>query len=139
MRRDITYYDVLAQDVKLEDITSSRRNARILRRLRDDRKRYELVIADEDYYDGEENTFIVKEGDDWGWLGYFIGKSKQIRFLGLHCLPEEEDDIVAFMEGVKRNRSMDSICVNRDTTEMSITEHLTPFFILTTTTSKNYD
>eukprot|EP00985_Skeletonema_marinoi_P019012 scaffold10762_cov110-Skeletonema_marinoi.AAC.1 len=24
------------------------------------------------------NTFFVKEGDDWGWLGYFIGRNKQI-------------------------------------------------------------
>jgi hypothetical protein len=133
MRRDITYYDLHAQDVKLQDITSSSYNASILRRLRDDipfRKGngYDLFVADEDIDDGE--TFVAKEGDDWGWLGYFIGRNKTIRFLGLHyCLIEEEDDVVALMEGIKHNRSLDSICVNHGSEVVSITEHLFPFIV----------
>ncbi len=130
MQRDITYYDSHAQDVKLQDITSSSYNASILRRLRDDiplRKGngYDLFIADVDYDEGE--TFIIKEGDDWGWLGYFIGRNKTIRFLGLKHVSEEEDDVVALMEGIKNNRSLDSICVNNGTELVSITEHLIPF------------
>ena len=133
MRRDITYYDLRAQDVKLEDITSSARNAEILRRLRDDipfRKGngYDLFVADEDIDEGE--TFVAKEGDDWGWLGYFIGRNKTTRFLGLHyCLIEEEDDVVALMEGINHNRSLDSICINRGSEVVSITEHLIPFIV----------
>jgi hypothetical protein len=118
-----------AQEVKLEDITSSARNAEILRRVRDDLPLIEeteiesLIIAGNDCDDGE--TFVVKEYDDWGWLGYFIGKSTQIRDLALCCLPEEEDEVDAFMEGVKRNRSIALIAIK----EVPFSEHLFPFII----------
>ena len=132
MQKDITYYDLRTQDVKLEDITSSSYNARILRRLRDDLPlrmgdASSLIIADENYDD--TNTFIVKEGDDWGWLGYFIGRNKKIRYLNLYYLPEEEDEVVALMEGVKHNRSMESIAISHEIEELSIIEHLAPFII----------
>ena len=125
-------YTESAQVVKLEDITSSARNAEILRRLRDDLPLIEerteiklegLIIADEDY--DYTNNFVVKEYDDWGWLGYFIGKSTQIRDLGLYYLPEDEDDMDAFMEGFKRNRSIVCITINW----VPFTEHLFPFII----------
>ena len=132
MQKDITYYDLRTQDVKLEDITSSSYNARILRRLRDDLPlrmgdASSLIIADENYDD--TNTFIVKEGDDWGWLGYFIGRNKKIRYLNLYYLPEEEDEVVALMEGVKHNRSVESIAISHEIEELSIIEHLAPFII----------
>ena len=136
MRRDIAYYNLHAQDVKLEEITSSRHNGAILKKLRENtlsdknKKRPELVIANPGYYDGEENTFIIKEGsDDWGWLGYFIGRNKQIRFLGVFFLPREQDDVVALMEGIKYNRSIESFCVNHGSEVVSITEHLIPFIV----------
>ena len=129
-------YTESAQEVKLEDITSSARNAEILRRLRDDLPLIEeqteiklegLIIADEEH--DYTNTFVVKEYDDWGWLGYFIGKSKQLRDLALCCLPEEEDEVVALMEGVKHNRSVESIAISHEIEELSIIEHLAPFII----------
>ncbi len=130
--RDNSYYDRRAQDVvKLEDITSSAHNAEILRSLRDnlaltDGSWDDLFIVDCDYND--ENTFIVKE-DDWGWLGYFIGRSKQIRYLHVNHLPEEDDEVDEFMKGICCNRSIEDISVGGEIKGVSITKHLAPFIM----------
>jgi hypothetical protein len=42
-------------------------------------------------------------------LGYFIGKSEELHELNLYCLPEEEYEIDAFMEGFKLNRSIENL------------------------------
>mmetsp|Transcript_20290 Transcript_20290/g.30908 ORF Transcript_20290/g.30908 Transcript_20290/m.30908 type:complete len:488 (-) Transcript_20290:107-1570(-) len=129
-RRDNNYYDVRAQDVKLEDITSSAHNAKILRMLRDD----DLASTEEeegalyivDYTFDHGNTIFVKEGDDWGWLGYFVGRNKQIRGLHLYCLPEEEDEVDAFMEGLCRNHSIERIGARHCEIDFS---SLSPFIV----------
>mmetsp|Transcript_32267 Transcript_32267/g.65629 ORF Transcript_32267/g.65629 Transcript_32267/m.65629 type:complete len:698 (+) Transcript_32267:77-2170(+) len=133
--RDNNYYDVRAQDVKLEDITSSAHNAKILRMLRDD----DLASTEEeegalyivDYTFDHGNTFFVKEGDDWGWLGYFIGRNKQIRDLHLYCLPKDRDQVGAFMEGMKHNRSIEEFRFHHEIEIEgdSIIDRLAPFII----------
>ncbi len=113
--RDSNFYDTLAPIIDLECITSSSRNAEILRKLRDDdvpgcgKERGVLYVVDYEY-DGE-NHFIATEQDDWGWLGYFIGKSEELQQLDLFCLPEEEDEVDAFMEGFKLNRSIEDLSI----------------------------
>lgn len=77
LTRSYGYSDERAQDINFEDITSCERNANILRMLRDDDTIWEsrhLYILDEDI-EGGCDEFVVAEGDDMGWLGYFIGKS----------------------------------------------------------------
>mmetsp|Transcript_32266 Transcript_32266/g.65625 ORF Transcript_32266/g.65625 Transcript_32266/m.65625 type:complete len:692 (+) Transcript_32266:195-2270(+) len=133
---DNNYYDVRAQDVKLEDITSSAHNAEILRRLRDDDlasiegKEGALYII-MDYVSNCDDFFIVKEGDDWGWLGYFIGRNKQIRDLHLYCLPKDRDQVGAFMEGMKHNRSIEEFRFHHEIEIEgdSIIDRLAPFII----------
>mmetsp|Transcript_20288 Transcript_20288/g.30904 ORF Transcript_20288/g.30904 Transcript_20288/m.30904 type:complete len:494 (-) Transcript_20288:107-1588(-) len=130
-RRDNNYYDVRAQDVKLEDITSSAHNAKILRMLRDD----DLASTEEeegalyivDYTFDHGNTIFVKEGDDWGWLGYFVGRNKQIRGLHLYCLPEEEDEVDAFMESLCRNQFIERLDIRRCDIDIS---SLSPFIFI---------
>jgi hypothetical protein len=86
-RRDYNYYDARAQDVALEDITSSKQNAEILRRLRDEdlalTGREEVVLSIAEYESDFGNHFFAGEGDgdDWGWLAYFVGRSKQTQRL----------------------------------------------------------
>ncbi len=112
--RDCHYYDILAPIIDLECITSSSRNAEILRKLRDGGCGEEngmLHVADYECDDDDENLFNVKEQDDWGWLGYFVGKSEELQELHLSCLPEEEDEIDAFMEGFKLNQSIEDLDV----------------------------
>ena len=82
-RRDFDYYEARARYVKLEDITSDEDNAEILRRLRDqDTSLDDITIAG--YYD--HGHFVVCEGYDFGWLGYFIGKSKCLEDLRIYSL-----------------------------------------------------
>jgi hypothetical protein len=50
--------------------------------------------------------FVIGEGDDLGWLGYFIGCSEHLQTLHIKYLPQERGHIEAFMEGINRNRSI---------------------------------
>jgi len=132
-RRDNNYYDVRAQDVTLEDITSSAHNAEILRRLRDNdlasTEVGEGALYIMDYDSNCDDSFFVKEGDDWGWLGYFIGRNKHIRDLHLYCLPKDRDQVGAFMEGVKDNRSIQCFDFSDGVRGDVIIDSLVPFII----------
>ena len=124
--RDQKYYDMLAQIIDLNCITSSNKNAEIFRKLRGDawEKKDDLRITQYDYdYD---EYFCAGEDDDWGWLGYFVGRNKQIRGLHLYCLPEEEDEVDAFMEGLCRNHSIERIGATHCEIDFS---SLSPFII----------
>ncbi|KAK1732236.1 hypothetical protein QTG54_017061 [Skeletonema marinoi] len=73
--QDCKYYEARAKDVNLEDITSSEQNAAILARLRDNDPTFTAISIE----DGPqvESNFVAREGDCMGWLGYFVGRSKQ--------------------------------------------------------------
>jgi hypothetical protein len=75
-QRDYDYYEANVGDVRLEDITSSRHNATILQRLRDGDDTLQH-ITNAEYY------FAIRESDDLGWLGYFIGNSENLRSLSM--------------------------------------------------------
>ncbi|KAK1737925.1 leucine-rich repeat protein, partial [Skeletonema marinoi] len=132
-RRDNNYYDVRAKDVTLEDITSSAHNADILRRLRDNdlasTEVGEGALYIMDYDSNCDDSFFVKEGDDWGWLGYFIGRNKHIRDLHLYCLPKDRDQVGAFMKGVKDNRSIQCFDFSDGVRGDVIIDSLVPFII----------
>jgi len=122
--RDYAYYKEHAQDVKLDDITSSERNKNIIQKLRDgDSEFTSLYILDDDR-NGEDDEFIVLEGDDLGWLGYFIGESKTLKLLRLSCNPPPP---IGLLEGICRNRSIQSLEVKNEIADTTFL-HLTPFF-----------
>ncbi len=113
--RNEKYYDMLAQIIDLNHITSCKKNAEILRKLRDNGwdGKEALVVIDWDP-ESDDVMFLLGEDDDWGWLGYFIGQSKQIRELTLaDRLPQEEDEVEAFMDGLCRNDSIEHLQVVR--------------------------
>jgi hypothetical protein len=106
----------------LEDITSSKQNAEVLRKLRDNDQNWGwgyrtalYITGDEDAVD-EENVFIVREEDDLGWLGYFIGRNQSVHDLTIDFLPQDDQRVDAFIEGVNCNRSLRefSILADRD-------------------------
>eukprot|EP00573_Skeletonema_grethae_P003470 CAMPEP_0201710084 /NCGR_PEP_ID=MMETSP0578-20130828/58445_1 /ASSEMBLY_ACC=CAM_ASM_000663 /TAXON_ID=267565 /ORGANISM="Skeletonema grethea, Strain CCMP 1804" /LENGTH=681 /DNA_ID=CAMNT_0048199095 /DNA_START=38 /DNA_END=2084 /DNA_ORIENTATION=- len=104
--QDYNYYEANAADVNLEEITSSAKNAKILQRLRDcdDQLTY-LNLGMQEWH-----TFIISEGDDLRWLGYFIGKSQYLKSLNIWGVPEG-DQIDAFVKGIARNKSIRDITV----------------------------
>ncbi|KAK1734347.1 leucine-rich repeat protein, partial [Skeletonema marinoi] len=70
-----------------------------------------ISIQDEredDYYD-----FVVREGDNLGWLCYFVGRSKQLRGLSIDNFPDNLN-IAAFLRGLRHNQSIESLCISTD-------------------------
>jgi Leucine-rich repeat (LRR) protein len=115
--RSYGYSDERAQDINFNDITSCERNANILRMLRDGNsdwnKQLNIMNEEDEDIEGECDEFMVAEGDDLGWLGYFIGKSELLDELIIWHLPERRDKL-RFIEGVSENRSISSIEINCD-------------------------
>ena len=69
------YYDALATTIKIEDISSNVRNQNILRQLKDNDPTFDkLWICNQDQID-DEFDFCPTNGEELGWLGYYIGKN----------------------------------------------------------------
>eukprot|EP00984_Skeletonema_dohrnii_P018037 scaffold8338_cov72-Skeletonema_dohrnii-CCMP3373.AAC.1 len=106
--RNYDYYEANAASINLEEITSSAKNAKILRRLRDgdDKLRRCLNLGREEW-----NDVCIGEGDDLGWLGYFISRSEYFSYLGIHYLPDGEEGH-AFSECIARSQSIREIHID---------------------------
>eukprot|EP00985_Skeletonema_marinoi_P020969 scaffold12617_cov138-Skeletonema_marinoi.AAC.4 len=102
--RDHNYYEANSADVNLEEITSSAKNAKNLQQLRDgDPRLIHLCLSNGDFL----SDFCIGEGDDLGWLGYFIGKSEYLQSLDIDYLPDGEQQMHASSEGIARNQSIE--------------------------------
>jgi hypothetical protein len=124
-RRDCKYYDDRAGCVNLEDITSSENNANILQKLRDGDPNWVTLFIDDELE--EENDFVAGDGDDCGWLGYFIGRSLLLQELHIWHFPQETAQIDLFVEGLNRNQSIDKLAFCADNGDIMF-EKMTPFF-----------
>eukprot|EP00984_Skeletonema_dohrnii_P011451 scaffold4580_cov73-Skeletonema_dohrnii-CCMP3373.AAC.2 len=109
--QDYDYYEARAKDVKMEDITSDEDNADILAMLRDNDPDVTYITIAETVEDGGD--FVVREGDDLGWLGYFVGRSKQLRGLSIDNFPDNLN-IDAFLRGLGQNRSIENLYISTD-------------------------
>lgn len=110
-----SYYDGRAQTVDLTDITSSDNNVDILRRLRNnDPELTSLCIYEDDFENSEFDYFVVQEGNDLGWLGYFLGRNTMLTELCIHDMPGDRDRITALVRGIEQNRSIARLSIVRD-------------------------
>ena len=110
---DYEYYEARAEDVKLEVITSDKHNADILARLRENDPEFKHIVFTLSGYYGKIN-FVVRERDDLGWLGYFVGKSEQLKELYIESFPVNNFNLNAFSEGLGHNRSIQCLHIRRD-------------------------
>ena len=108
--QDYEYYEARAKDVKLEDITSQQ-NADILERLRGNDPRLTNIYIAETVED--EGDFVIREGDDLGWLGYFVGMSKQVKVLFIDYFPDNLN-MDAFFDGLGHNQSIQNLGISTD-------------------------
>eukprot|EP00984_Skeletonema_dohrnii_P026242 scaffold15567_cov74-Skeletonema_dohrnii-CCMP3373.AAC.2 len=130
--RDNSYYEANAADISLEDITSSEENKQIYQQIRDDDLAWFNRIAlgrEGRFYFGVLNCALlrVREGDDLGWLGYFIGKSVKLQGLEIWDLPEREEgeqQMHAFLDGLARNQSIQRVQVSQQLGDYGSTEFL---------------
>eukprot|EP00984_Skeletonema_dohrnii_P009304 scaffold3549_cov110-Skeletonema_dohrnii-CCMP3373.AAC.6 len=109
--QDYEYYEARAKDVKLDDITSSQQNADILERLRDDDPDFTYISITDETYDGSD--LFLREGDNLGWLGYFFGRSKQVKELYIYDLPDNLK-MDEFFGGLGHNRSIQQLYIYTD-------------------------
>ena len=119
MAEEIPDYEELAKDINLDEVTSCRSNAIILRMLRDgdDIKGLDIVDPPEDEVytatGAATSRFFVGEEDDLGWLGYFIGKS-EIESLTIAHLPEGSYQTIRFFDGISQNRYIKYLHIYED-------------------------
>eukprot|EP00984_Skeletonema_dohrnii_P015205 scaffold6522_cov118-Skeletonema_dohrnii-CCMP3373.AAC.2 len=106
-RREYNYYQANAANVNLEEITSSAENAKILQQLRDGDHKLDCFNVGGPF----SHSFIIDEGDDLGWLGYFIGKSEYLQRLNLCYLPDGEGGH-AIVGGIARSQSLRYMFIN---------------------------
>jgi len=127
-QRDYHYYEAHAADVNLEEITSSAKNANILQRLRDGDRALDsivlcslrttfnwLFVVEQIHLCrslGFGLEFVIREDDNLGWLGYFIGKSDCLKQFRIDYLPEGEQQIHAFLGGIARSQCIRNIGVS---------------------------
>ena len=114
--RNYAYYEENAANISLKDITSSKQNKKILRRLRENENDGKLSRLSLSLSSNVWGAFLIRKGNDFGWLGYFIGESKYLRKLSILNLPNEDEEweeqqIDAFMDGLARNQSIQTLDV----------------------------
>ncbi len=122
------YYDARVNDVNLEEITSSVHNANILRALRDEQpdsrqeKEIALVPPTLQEFLFNDDDFVVREGDDLGWLAYFIGRSKCLDevYLFIDAISE------VLIEGITRNTTINTLYIGADLGDQAM-ERLSQF------------
>jgi Ran GTPase-activating protein (RanGAP) involved in mRNA processing and transport len=99
-------YDALAATVRIKDITSSGRNRALLHRIKNNDP--SLTSLSMDYFD-YDGRFIPREGDDLGWLGYFIGRNETLTNLYLRYLPGGREQAEKFFIGMQYNKSIKDV------------------------------
>ena len=72
-------YAALADTVKIEDITSDEPNQEILRKLKNNDESFDKLYILSDAT--ETNEYIPIDGEDIGWLGYYIGQNTNLQGL----------------------------------------------------------
>ena len=104
------YYDALATTIKIEDISSNVRNQNILRQLKDNDPTFDkLWICNQDQID-DEFDFCPTNGEELGWLGYYIGKNTTLNELFVFAVPPVCDaGFEDFRREMGRNKSIRSI------------------------------
>ena len=110
--RNADYYEAHSPTVNLENVTSSDENAIILQKLRDNDPNLTCLWIEQDIDDDVSCEFVVREGDDLGWLGYFLGGSTTLTELHIYYLPQEKWRIIAFIRELVSNRSIQKLAVS---------------------------
>lgn len=63
----------------------------------------------------DETIFEINEGDNIGWLGYFVGKTKVVDHLYIERIPDDVNmEAFYFYEGLARNRSIGALDIGTD-------------------------
>ena len=106
-------YAALASTIKIEDITSNKQNQYILHRLKDnDDSIHTLYVKDASVYERDElrklhmdYDYIPDDGEDLGWLGYYIGQNTKLQDLKFYTAIDNE----SFYKEMSCNTSIQNV------------------------------
>ena len=119
-----TDYAALADTIKIEDITSNKNNQIILQQLKNNDESFEsLHIMDET---GDDDDYILKDGEDIGWLGYYIGQSTKLKCLYFYETINLSDE--SFYKEMSCNKSVKEIHFENSSLDGDKIRMLGPFF-----------
>ena len=122
-------YDALASTIQFKNITSDKAKQTILRRLKDNDPEFTtLFICNQDQID-DDFDFCPINGEELGWLGYFIGKNTTLNELGISSTPSPSCNagVEGFRRGLAGNNSIRRISLCRHRLEGSVFELLDLF------------
>ena len=115
-------YAALADTIKIEDITSYELNRQILHRLKNNDESFDnLYIISES---SDDDEYIPIDGEDIGWLGYYIGQNTKLKCLYFF----ETIDNESFYKEISHNKSIKEIHFNENSSmDANMIRMLDPF------------
>jgi len=106
-------YAALADTIKIEDITSNEQNQSILQRLKDNDERdlNSIHITNSNPNPSYNDHYYIpeEEGEDVGWLGYYIGNNTNLKTLHLCENWASHSHIRSLFIGLNRNKTIQNI------------------------------
>ena len=119
-------YAAQASTIKIEDITSDIRNQLILQKLKNNDPEFTILLYTNDIngHDSYEDCYLPEEGEDVGWLGFFIGNNTKLQELQFHQTPDNE----SFYIGMSSNTSINDVIFSDDSFFDQLFPLLGPFF-----------
>lgn len=129
-------YDALADTMKIEDITSDKTNAKILRQLKSNDPSFKtmwMYNRQEDNYREDDYDYSPSSDEEFSWLGYFLGKNTHVREMGIGFSDShgrfELNEMKRFSGGLNRNKFIHKISFMRiDLGDGEFLKMLDPFF-----------
>ena len=117
-------YAASADTIKIEDITSDEHNREIIQRLRDNDENFDSLYMDSGSSEDDDEYKHI-DGEDIGWLGYYIGQNTELKCL-YFCETINDE---SFFKELCHNKSIEEIHFDEnDSLDGDIIRMLDPFF-----------
>ena len=117
-------YAASADTIKIEDITSDEQNREIIQRLRDNDESFDSLYMDSGSSEDDDEYKHI-DGEDIGWLGYYIGQNTELKCL-YFCETINDE---SFFKELCHNKSIEEIHFDENgSLDGDIIRMLDPFF-----------
>ena len=93
---DYPYDALAAASVRIKDITSCAQNRKVLHRIKNNDTAVTSLYIEEVEGDDYFGNFYARDGNELGWLGYFIGENETLKSLGVCHLPACSNEVEIF-------------------------------------------
>ena len=121
-----TDYAALANTINIDDITSDDTNRDVLRSLKNNDPEFEQFCITDERGEEDEDAYYPIDGEDIGWLGYYIGNSIYLREVTFFQTIDTES---SFYKEMSNNRSIEGVDFSYyNLLDGKIFSMLTPFF-----------